>query len=339
MALLAGAALIILLRGMLGRIALLLLVSATMAYLAYPAARFFEWRLRCTEKVSAAFAFLTAAVGIAVMLICGVPAVSRQIEVLGASAPQLMENWLSALEGLLERLKALGLPKGVLDAIQAQAGGWAAKGAEFLAEKLTVVVRAVTQRGYLIFSPVIAYSMLRDRKRLFAFLMRLVPSKYRKNVLLVGHRVRDAMAAYVTGQITVSLITGSLTAAGLMLIGMEAWLLLGAAMFFCNLIPYFGPWLGAIPVVIFAAGEGIWSVAAGLAVVLLAQQAEGMFVSPRVIGEAASLHPALVILSLLAGGWIAGLPGMFYAIPGVLCLRAALCAVRDAKLKKRNHDT
>lgn len=65
---------------------------------------------------------------------------------------------------------------------------------------------------------------------------------------------------------------------------------------------------------------------AGIAVVLLAQQIENLVVSPHVIGDTASLHPALVVLFLIAGGWLAGLPGMFYAIPAALSLRAALRA-------------
>jgi predicted PurR-regulated permease PerM len=332
-ALLAGAALLILLRGMLGRIALLLLVSATMAYLLYPLARMFTARLRCGEGLAAALAFLTAVLAIIAFLLVGIPAVVRQTEALGRSAPEWMESWLAALEGLLERLRAMGLPQGVLNVVQAQAGNLVGKGAEFLAGKLTIVVQAVTSRGYLIFSPVLAYYMLRDRRRLFGFLTRMIPSKHRKSVLLVAHSVRDAMAAYVGGQITVSAITGSLTAIGLMLIGVEGWLLLGAVMLLCNLIPYFGPWLGAIPVILFAAQDGLIKVLMGLAVVLAAQQVEGLFVSPRIIGNAASLHPALVIVSLMAGGWLAGLPGMFYAIPCVLCLRAAMTALRDARLK------
>ena len=332
-ALIAGAALLILLRGMLGRIALLLLVSATLAYLMHPVQAYYVKRLRCGESFGTVLAFFTAVLGLALLLGFSVPAAARQMEALGRSAPQLMEGWLAALEGLLERLRALGLPEGMQKTIQAQAGEYVGKLAAFMAGKLTVVVRAVTSRGFLIFSPVLAFYMLRDRRRLFAFLTRSVPAKYRRNVLHVAHSVRDAMAAYVGGQITVSAVTGGLTAAGLLLIGVDSWLLLGAVMVLCNFIPYFGPWLGAIPVALFAAGGGIGKAAGGLAVVFLAQQVEGLFVSPRIIGDAASLHPALVILSLMAGGWLAGLPGMFYAIPAVLCLRAAVNALRDVRVK------
>ena len=332
-ALIAGAALLILLRGMLGRIALLLLAAATMAYLMYPVEAYYVKKLRCGEGLGTVLSFATAVLGLSVLLGIGIPAIVRQTEALGRSAPQLMEGWLKALEGLLGRLRALGLSEGVLDAVQAQAGEYVGKGAAYMMGKLTVVVGAVTSRGFLVFSPVLAFYMLRDRQRLFAFLTRAVPAKYRKSVLIVAHSVRDAMAAYVGGQVTVSAVTGGLTALGLLAIGVDSWLLLGAVMLLCNLIPYFGPWLGAIPVVLFAASDGIWKVLGGLAVVLMAQQVEGLFVSPRIIGDAASLHPALVILSLMAGGWLAGLPGMFYAIPAVLCLRAAVNALRDARVK------
>ena len=101
----------------------------------------------------------------------------------------------------------------------------------------------------------------------------------------------------------------------------------------CNLIPYFGPWLGMIPIALFSVTEGFPTFLGGIAVVLLAQQIENLVVSPHVIGDTASLHPALVVLFLIAGGWLAGLPGMFYAIPAALSLQAALRALRDARLR------
>ena len=94
-----------------------------------------------------------------------------------------------------------------------------------------------------------------------------------------------------------------------------------------------GPWLGMIPIALFSVTEGFPTFLGGIAVVLLAQQIENLVVSPHVIGDTASLHPALVVLFLIAGGWLAGLPGMFYAIPAALSLRAALRALRDARLR------
>ena len=200
-------------------------------------------------------------------------------------------------------------------------------------DSLVTFAKGVSSLGYLVFAPVLAFYMLRDKRRLFSFLTRLIPSSARRSVLRVGLSVRDAVGAYVAGQLMVSFVTGTLTGLGLLLLGIPSWLALGATMMLCNLIPYFGPWLGAIPIVVFCAGRGLPAVLGGLLVVFAAQQIEGLFVSPRLIGEMASLHPALVVLSLIAGGWIAGLPGMFYAVPAAVSLRAALRALRDARLE------
>ena len=325
----AGIALCILLRGMLGRFALLLLAAATIAYLLHPLQHMLTVKLRVSGAVSSVMAFAAAALGLGILAGFGVPALARQTALLGQSAPQLMEGYMDALQRLVERFKALGLPAGLLETLRLRAGDLLAAGAGFMAEKLYTVVRGVSRLGYLVFAPVLAYYMLRDRAQLFGFLAHLVPRKQRRGALRVGKAVSGALAAYVRGQVTVSCITAAVTALGLLVQGVRAWLLLGAVMLLCNLIPYFGPWLGAIPIALFAAERGIVGALGGLAAVAAAQLVEGLFVSPRVIGRAASLHPALVILSLIAGGWVAGLPGMFYAIPAVLSLRAAAGALRD----------
>lgn len=142
-------------------------------------------------------------------------------------------------------------------------------------------------------------------------LTQLIPSHIRRPVLQVGLAVQEALTAYARGQMAVSAVTGALTALGLLCIGVPGWLFLGAAMALCNLIPYFGPWLGALPVVLFCGGMGLKKIALGLLIVFAAQQIEGLFVSPLVIGDAARLHPGLVILSLIAGGWQPGCRGCF----------------------------
>ena len=298
--LLSGIALTVAFSSVIGRLALLLLVSAT----------------------------------ITALLLFGLPALSRQAQLLGQTAPQLMESYQNTLSSLSEKLSRLGVPQEALASLEARAAGLLGKGAEFLAGRLMLVISAVTERGYLIFSPVLAFYLLKDRKRLFSRLTQLIPSRIRRPVLQVGLAVQEALTAYARGQMAVSAVTGALTALGLLCIGVPGWLFLGAAMALCNLIPYFGPWLGALPVVLFCGGMGLKKIALGLLIVFAAQQIEGLFVSPLVIGDAARLHPGLVILSLIAGGWAAGLPGMFYALPAVLSLRATLSALLRARLQR-----
>lgn len=332
--LLSGIALTVAFSSVIGRLALLLLVSATIAFLLLPMDRLFHRRLRLSDGLSAALAFASAALAITALLLFGLPALSRQARLLGQTAPQLMESYQNTLSSLSEKLSRLGVPQEALASLEARAAGLLGKGAEFLAGRLMLVISAVTERGYLIFSPVLAFYLLKDRKRLFSRLTQLIPSRIRRPVLQVALAVQEALTAYARGQMAVSAVTGALTALGLLCIGVPGWLFLGAAMALCNLIPYFGPWLGALPVVLFCGGMGLKKIALGLLIVFAAQQIEGLFVSPLVIGDAARLHPGLVILSLIAGGWAAGLPGMFYALPAVLSLRATLSALLRARLQR-----
>jgi predicted PurR-regulated permease PerM len=89
-----------------------------------------------------------------------------------------------------------------------------------------------------------------------------------------------------------------------------------------ELIPYLGPWLGAIPPIIY---ELIVHPISALWVALLflgIHQIEGHVVVPNVMGSALRLHPLLVIFGLLAGAELYGLPGIFVALPLLAVIRA-----------------
>jgi hypothetical protein len=92
-------------------------------------------------------------------------------------------------------------------------------------------------------------------------------------------------------------------------------ILFGAWVAVTELIPYIGPWLGAIPPLLYALVvhpvSAIWVALLFLAI----HQIEGHIVVPNVMGSALRLHPLLVIFGLLAGGEIYGLPGVFVALP------------------------
>ena len=98
--------------------------------------------------------------------------------------------------------------------------------------------------------------------------------------------------------------------------------LFGAWVAVTELIPYLGPWLGAVPPFIYALVvhpvSALWVALLFLAI----HQIEGHVVVPNVMGSALRLHPLLVIFGLLAGGEIYGLPGALVALPLLAAGRA-----------------
>src|SRR5207244_13145040 len=130
-------------------------------------------------------------------------------------------------------------------------------------------------------------------------------------------RMERALTSYVRGQALVSLIIGTSAGVGLWLLGVLGWrphgqkyaLLFGAWTAITELIPYLGPWLGAIPPLLYALVthplSALWVTLLFLAI----HQVEGHIVVPNVMGSALRLHPLLVIFGLLSGGETYGLPG------------------------------
>lgn len=174
---------------------------------------------------------------------------------------------------------------------------------------------------------VVAIYMLLDMGRLSAAVDRRFPPRPDSPSLVP--RLETALASYVRGQVLLSLIIGVSAGVGLWVLGtlglaegMDRYaILFGAWVALMELIPYLGPWLGAIPPVIYALVvdpvSAIWVTLLFLAI----HQIEGHIVVPNVMGSALRLHPLLVIFGLLAGGEIYGLLGIFVALPLLAVLR------------------
>jgi predicted PurR-regulated permease PerM len=175
---------------------------------------------------------------------------------------------------------------------------------------------------------VVSIYMLLDMPRLARAADRRFPPHPGSAPLLT--RIERSLASYVRGQALLSLIIGTSAGVGLWLLGTlglapgadKYAVLFGAWVAVTELIPYLGPWLGAIPPLIY---ELVVHPVSALWVALLflgIHQIEGHIVVPKVMGNALRLHPLLVIFGLLAGGEIYGLPGALVALPLLAAGRA-----------------
>jgi predicted PurR-regulated permease PerM len=174
---------------------------------------------------------------------------------------------------------------------------------------------------------VISIYMLLDMPRLHRFVDRRLPPQGGESLL---GRIEGALASYVRGQALLSLIIGGSAAIGLyafgffgLLPGVESYaLVFGAWVAVTELLPYIGPWLGAVPPGIYALVVDPFGVV-WIAVLFLAiHQIEGHVVVPNVMGSALRMHPLLVIFGLLVGFEVHGLGGALIALPLLAAVRA-----------------
>ncbi len=115
---------------------------------------------------------------------------------------------------------------------------------------------------------------------------------------------------------------GALSILGLKIIGIRTAFSLGFVVGLLNIIPYFGPILGFIPAVLMALTGGIKPAILTLVVLVVVQQLESGFITPKVVGNSLGLHPLFIIISLLIGGKLFGLAGMILAVPVTGILKA-----------------
>ena len=290
----------------LGAAALLMLISL-------PLCRLLEKRLKPTMAAILSLLLLFAlAAGI---LLFFLPPALRQLRQLGAAAPGLLawgkEAW-QRLSGWfsLRGIALAPVQEEFLSLVSSQAGA-------FVARAMNTLRRLLGSAGRLLLAPLLAFYLLRDRKRICAGLTLLLPVSCRARGVRAAREMRRETSAYLRGQLLLSLCVGGMTALGLLLTGTPGWLLLGLLMGVMEMIPYVGP---------FVAGlqngwlRALWT----LGTLVLVQQVEGAVLSPRLLGGATQMHPMAVLLLISAGGVLMGPVGMVAILPVVVGLRGAL---------------
>jgi predicted PurR-regulated permease PerM len=203
---------------------------------------------------------------------------------------------------------------------------------KYTGEVVSFVEGAAIEIGKGVFNTVlvlvISIYMLLDMPRLQRALDRRFPPRPGEWSLLL--RIESALASYVRGQALLSLIIGASAGIGMYILGATGLLpgadsyalVFGAWVAVTEVLPYLGPWLGAIPPAIYALVVDpvaiIWVTILFLAI----HQIEGHIVVPNVMGSALRIHPLLVIFGLLVGFEINGLIGALIALPILAAINA-----------------
>lgn len=177
----------------------------------------------------------------------------------------------------------------------------------------------------LILGPIIGFYLLVDLPNIRKVTESLIPDGARAEAQVVGHRLNHAIGGFFRGQLLVALIVGIICSIALGLVGIKFWFLVGMIAGLFNIIPLVGPWIGGIPGVVIALTTGApWQAGAVVAVMVGAQQVDNHFITPYVMQRAVRLHPAVVMLALLAGGTLGGFSGLLLAVPVAAVLKIIL---------------
>ena len=141
----------------------------------------------------------------------------------------------------------------------------------------------------------------------------------REDVTYLLHEFVDITVAFFRGQLIIALLQGLLFAAGFSLVGLRYGFVIGLALGLLNVIPFLGNMIGlavAIPIAFFQADGGWLTCLLVLAVVLVVQQIEGWFLTPKIMGQRTGLHFMAIIVAIFFWGTaLGGILGLIVAIP------------------------
>lgn len=167
----------------------------------------------------------------------------------------------------------------------------------------------------------IGFYMLFDFDKINSTVLSHMPLKWKDNYVELTTRINTSLRNYVQGVFLVMFLVFITQSIGLTLAGLEAPLLFAVFCAVTDIIPYFGPYIGAIPAVLvgftISPSVGIFCIIS----IVIVQLLENNFYQPLIMGHTMQLHPVIIIISLLIFQHFFGIIGMVVATPVVACLK------------------
>lgn len=307
------------------------ILGLVLAYLFYPLVQRVDSympaalkRLRLSRPLAIVILYLMVILVIAGLMAFLVPVVVNQVESMWEQREQLMTQGRGLLDEWLIRYRTT-IPEGWRRTIEDNLGKAAASIGRAIQEGMGSTMAAVTSTMSLIIGLVIIpfwlFYILADEKGMARAFKAAIPTRIEADVRNVLRIIDDILSAYIRGQLLLCLAVGVMSTAGFVVVGLDFAVLLGVIIGLFEFIPFVGPILGAVPALIVAVIQSPITALWTLLVIFAVQQAENLFLVPRISGKSVKLHPALIMFVLVVGNEALGLWGMIMAVPLTAILR------------------
>lgn len=195
----------------------------------------------------------------------------------------------------------------------------------------------------IILGLIVSIYLLIDKERFFGISKKIIFAMFSENrakrILELTHRSNDTFGKFLSGKILDSLIIGILTFVVLTLVKMPYTLLVSVIVGITNIIPFFGPFIGAIPSVIIILFvdpvKALWF----LVIILIIQQIDGNIIGPKILGDSIGISAFWILFSILVAGKFLGLVGMIIGVPLFAVIYTIIKEIVEEKLKNKGLKT
>ena len=280
---------------------------------------------------------------ITVLLIYIIPQIKESIGELGNTIQDGYQYMITHQKELNEKIPFIGLGGGIEYIKEFAYKKIMSNGSEILPYVYHVSSSLLTTSYNVLMGLVISIYIILDMKKLKRSARKVVyalsPKKKEQEVWQTMKQCSHIFNGFLIGKMIDSLIIGILCLIAMSILKLPYALLLSLIVCITNMIPYFGPIIGAIPGVMIYLFIDIRYAFIFALMILILQQFDGLYLGPKILGDQTGIKPLWVIFGITVGGAYFGVMGMLLGVPVVAVIMYLLQLFLDKKLKKKNIST
>ncbi len=289
----------------------LLLVSTLIVYILHPLLQYLKNRFRLKHGLATAIVFILFILFCLSVISLLIPVIVNEGTDLVDNFPHYLIRFQAFLTFLSQQTINLDLHNELITYLAGLSDNLY-QALEYLAEASISLIGSAVDFFLVLF---IVFYLLYDFRSVREQLIEITPPVRRplaREVLII---IDSNVGTFIRGSLIRCLVVGVVTGIVLLIIGMPYALLLALLAGIFNFILYIGPYIAAIPAVLLSFSPLTPSPLLIIAVYVGIQILDGMFLAPLLLGRVVKLKPVTIIISILAGGRLAGLLGMVVAVP------------------------
>lgn len=288
----------------------IIIISFIISYGLKPIRDFIAEKARINRKKASLYLILFCLVSFLVLLYLMVPAIIEE----GRNIGELLDSIENGVLKIGGKLGISNLPifQTTFMQIKEKVNIFLQQGSNNFLDYLVDVMENIIALAVV---PIISYYFLADGNIIYNKLLLIFSTDTRVIVRKINKNIDKVLSRYIMSQLILSLIVGALTFVLLIAAGVKLPLVLSVVNAVTNIIPYFGPILGGAPIIFIAFTESMTKGIIATVGVLVIQQIEGNFLSPKITGDSTDMHPIVIIILLIIGEKIGGAVGMVLCVP------------------------
>ena len=267
------------------------------------------------------------------MIVIISPQLANQIKDFAGNVPYILNDikeWINSLfktlsvNGLNTKEVSAELTKKVIKITQSSTS----EIANFMLQAGTGTINVLAK---IILGVMVAFYLSLTFDKLNDKVEKKLPESWRDNYKELIKRINTSLRGYVGGVLIIMVLVFITQLIGFSMIGLEAPIIFAMFCAITDIIPYFGPYIGAIPAVIVGFAESPIVGVMTILVIFICQQLENNIYQPIIMGKAMKLHPIVIMLGLLLFGHFFGILGMIIATPVIATIKVIYDFIQEQR--------